>query len=60
MRQRLLGCIGKVGQQGEVQIGIAIAQIAYLQGLDQTIDLPPTAEQSGYHHHAAVNVGNTL
>ena len=60
IRQGLLGSVNKIRQQRKVQIWIAITEITYLQGIDQIIDLRPTAQQAGNDDHAAVNLGNTL
>ena len=58
VRQRLLGCIAKIRQQRKEQIGIAIAEIAYLHGLEQIIDVLRPCQQGGNNHHGAMAVWN--
>ena len=60
IRQRLLGRVTEIRQQGKEQIGIAIAEIADLQGFEQVIDLLRPAQQGGHNHHGAVSIRNAL
>jgi len=55
-RQRLRRGIVKIGQQGKKQIGIAITEIADLQGFEQIVDVLQTGQQGGHDHHGAMVV----
>ncbi len=58
--QILLGCVTEVRQQGKEQIGITIAEIADLQGLEKIINIVWPVEQGGNHHHGAVLIRNAF
>ncbi len=54
LRQGFLGGIAKVGQQGEVQIGLAIGQKTHFQRLDQMFDVLRAGQQRRHRHQRAV------
>ena len=58
--QRALGRITEIRQQGKEQIGIAITEIADLQGFEKIIDLLRLAQQGGDNHHGAVSGWNSF
>ena len=60
LRQRLLGGIAKIGQQGKKQVGIAVAEIADFQGFEQIVDILRTGQQGGHNHHGAMALGDPL
>ena len=47
------GCIGPIGQQAVVQVGVLVGQETYLQRFDQRLHASQGVEHGGHHHQAA-------
>ena len=55
-----LGSVAEIREQGKEQIGVAIAQIADLQGLQKTRYVPRGGSAGGDDHHGAVGGRDAL
>ena len=54
LRHVLLWCIGKIGEQGEVQVWVGVAQVVEFQLPHQEFDVAFAGHQAGNNHHGAI------
>ncbi|MDT4803918.1 hypothetical protein FQZ97_366840 [compost metagenome] len=51
--EHLAGGVHEVGEQGEMQVAVAVGEKAHLEALDQLLDVPGVGHQRGDHHQGA-------
>ena len=60
LRHALLRRVGEVGEQGEMEVRVRVAQVMAFQLLQQEWDIAFVGEQGGNDHHCATFGGDTL